>query len=272
MYSSSRMRDDYWSLQIKLQFVSLSLAVFNSSLIWSMALQGGGCSGRQKDIFHSFAEEERVLTTRLRTQLALKQHITHSVTNLWWYSAITLVTLVWSYMVEILLLSLGSLWDAMYCTTCMMPARFSVFFWSFKRLMTVACLQTPCCDCSSMTISYIWKPNRTTLCIFMSYQAESLKVRRSTWRSWGSHESSRASTSAKLPMKLPQQMSSKSGSLWTVSTSQLGQGNRESFAHRWGLLQDKQRSVSGLGLYNLKWGHWENCLQSDTCHRVQFVL
>lgn len=71
MYSSSGMRDDYWSLQIKLQFVSLSLAVFNGSLVWSMALQGGGCSGRQRDIFHSFAMEKRVLTTHLRAQLAL---------------------------------------------------------------------------------------------------------------------------------------------------------------------------------------------------------
>lgn len=63
MYSGSGMRDDYWSLQIKLQFVSLSLAVFNGSLTWSMALQGGGCSERQKDIFHSFEVEKRVLTT-----------------------------------------------------------------------------------------------------------------------------------------------------------------------------------------------------------------
>lgn len=53
--------------------------------------------------------EKRVLTTHLRTQLALNQPITHSVTNLWWYSAITLVNLVCSYVVEILLLSPGSL-------------------------------------------------------------------------------------------------------------------------------------------------------------------
>lgn len=118
--------------------------------------------------------------------------------------------------------------------------------------MTVACLQIPCCDCSSIAIPQVWKPKRTTLCIFLSYQAESLKVRRSTWRSWGSHESSRASTSAKLPTRLPQQTSSKSGSLWTVSTPQLGQGSGESFAHGQGLLQDKQRSLSGFGLYNLK--------------------
>lgn len=77
-------------------------------------------------------------------------------------------------------------------------------------------------------------------------------MRRSTWRSWGSHASSRASTSVKLPTKLPQQTSSKSGSLWTVSTLQLGEGNGESFGHKRGLLQDKHRSVSGFGLYNLK--------------------
>lgn len=32
----------------------------------------------------------------------------------------------------------------------------------------------------------------------------------------------------------------------------MGQGNGESFAHRQGLLQDKQRSISGFGLCNLK--------------------
>lgn len=74
-----------------------------------MALQGGGCSERQEDIFHSFVVEKRVLTRHLRTQLALNQHITHSVTNFWWYSAITLGNLVLPYVVEILLLSLGSL-------------------------------------------------------------------------------------------------------------------------------------------------------------------
>lgn len=122
MYSSSGMRDDYWSLQIKLQFVSLCLAVFNGSLIWSMALQGDGCTERQKNIF---AVEKKLLPTHLRTRLALNQHITHSKTNLWWYSAITLANLVWSYVVEILLLSLGSLWDATYCTT--LYAAFQIF-------------------------------------------------------------------------------------------------------------------------------------------------
>lgn len=142
---------------------------------------------------------------------------------------------------------------------------------TLRSLMTAVYSQNPCCVCSSIAIkqiAQIWMPKKATICIFLSYQAENLKVRRSTWRSWGSRESSRASTNAKLPTRLLQQTSSKSGSLWTVSTSQLEHVNGESFAHGLGWLQDKQRSLSGF-IWS-EWGGvaWRNYVQSDTYQRV----
>lgn len=124
--------------------------------------------------------------------------------------------------------------------------------------MTAVYLQNPCCVCSSIAIkqkiSQIWMPKKATICIFLSYQAENLKVRRSTWRSWGSRESSRASTNAKLPTRLLQQTSSKSGSLWTVSTSQLEHVNGKALPM--GRVDFRINREAFLDSYGLNGGVW----------------